>query len=647
MKKIILPLCTVLTLTYAQTIKTIPKGWSLNGIGLNENSLDPSTLPNDISTVWKYSDGSWQAYSGDTDMADTLKGASITELNSIDQGEGFWINASKPTSFSSTILSKFIPNSFETSEDSTYDDYTYNYTTSAGLIQSDKIAWDKAASYLDADDFNETTLSKTIPKVFSSLNKKTQLIIYSVNCNTDVTIAVTPYSSINSIPGVTDLLVQNASKNITSSTTTGATTNNDTTWSLISYSGNNIEVVKEFSSDISVEDSSGNKLSPSQLDSVCTDLDAYVLFSSGTLDTNSAYKLHYINGYNDINSTDITLTQLSSKIKLDSEVLKNLKPFYISKSTTESLGLKSDLAVSIKGTLVGLSSTPTPLFTSKVDGTSISFTGSTSASSFPSIDDITDSYDVVYALSSTISTKHYITPANISGYTLFGYDSLDKSWKKITQNTTGTFSHFVVAKAKTVSSNPSAGCTGNITLDSYTCGDTITLEKGKIDYYNVNNFTTSYSVTNEDTNTTKVKKDGNEVEIIAWREGTEKVTVSDTQGNSSTFDVVITATQATTNINGTTWLNAQPDNYYDFAEAKAYCDNLGYRLPTGDELLNAWKYYGELISPPYFEKNTFYLGEDTNGTARGCPMDADCSNPWVLDTSGSSQYNAHPRCVIK
>lgn len=465
-----------------------------------------------------------------------------------------------------------------------------------------------------------------------------------------MTIAVTPYSSINSIPSVTDLLVQNASENISSATTTGATTNNDTTWSLVSYSGNNIEVVKEFSSDISVEDSSGNKLSPSKLDTVCTDLDAYILFSSGTLDTNSNYKLHYVNGYNDINSTDITLTKLNSKIKLDSGVLKNLKPFYISKSTTESLGVKSDLAVSIKGTLVGLSSTPTPLFTSKVDGTSISFTGSTSASGFPSIDDITDSYDVVYALSSTTSTKHYITPANISGYTLFGYDSLDTSWKQISQNTTGKFSHFVVAKAKTVSSNPSAGCTGSITLDNYTCGDTITLEKGTIGYYNVNNFTTSYSVINEDTNITKVKKYQdtyvNEVEIIAWREGTEKVTVSDTQGNSSTFDVVITATQTTTNINGTTWLNAQPDGWQNYDEAKLYCENLGYRLPTGAELVNAWNYYGELISPPYFEKDTFYFGEELDGSFKGCPMDADCSSPWDIDTSGSSQYNAHPRCVI-
>ncbi len=95
----------------------------------------------------------------------------------------------------------------------------------------------------------------------------------------------------------------------------------------------------------------------------------------------------------------------------------------------------------------------------------------------------------------------------------------------------------------------------------------------------------------------------------------------------------------TTTIDGTTWVNKEPDGYFSYSEAKEYCEDLGYRLPTPQELTDVWYYYDEQISPPGFEKDTFYWAQDSTG----CAMDYDCSN--ASEPIPEDGYG-HPKCVV-
>lgn len=117
------------------------------------------------------------------------------------------------------------------------------------------------------------------------------------------------------------------------------------------------------------------------------------------------------------------------------------------------------------------------------------------------------------------------------------------------------------------------------------------------------------------------------------------------QGNDDcNLTISLSDGSTTTTINNTLWRDEEPDGYFTFTSAKSYCEDIGYRLPTGDELVEVWNYYGATISPEGFKKDTFYWGEDTNGSVLACPMDYDCSSPW---TDMSLTGNGHPKCVIE
>ncbi len=115
------------------------------------------------------------------------------------------------------------------------------------------------------------------------------------------------------------------------------------------------------------------------------------------------------------------------------------------------------------------------------------------------------------------------------------------------------------------------------------------------------------------------------------------------QGNDSCNVSTSLVDTNTTILNSTIWYDIEPDGYFNFYQAKSYCENNGYRLPTGDELIEVWNYYGSTASPQGFEKDTFYWGEDANGSVRACPMDVDCSQPW---TDMSLTGNGHPKCIV-
>jgi uncharacterized protein (TIGR02145 family) len=645
------------SLSNANETKTIPKGWSLNGVGINESSIDPTTFDSNIQTIWKYVDGSWQAYSSEDTMKTSLQKANIEELQSIDQGEGFWINATAQTSFTSTILNKFVPNSFETSEDSTYDGYTYNYTTEGGIIQSEKVNWSLAQALAETNTSDAEILEKTIAKVFYSSNKKTALVIQNIDCgNNDITIAVTPYSSINSIPGVNELLIQNAKSLVTPSVTTGTSTDTNINWSLTTYSGSNIEVVKEFSSDISIENSNGTKIPLSSLDTICSDLDGYVIFKSGTLDSGASYKFHYVNGYNDINSTDVTLTQTTNSVKLPFGMLKNLKPFYISKTSSTTLDTKSELAVSIKGSVLNSNDPTVSLFSSKVDTSAISFTESTTdTSSFPSINDLTTTYEIVYGLVPNATLKHYITPATLSGYYLFGYDILVSQWKQLSDNMTGNFSHFVVVKTKTTTTYNS--CTGSTLIEGKQ-QDNITLNLGSSGYYNINVCGSVQVMTSDSsvaTVTREVTQYVDEMIVTPVNTGTATITVSDDNGAAYIF-LTVQNDSNTITLNGKTygtvtspytskvWLdrNLGADQVCtSYNDTTCYGDYYQWGRPTDGHEKTTSSTTTTLSSEIYDLNNQFILGtvfpyDWHNGWDSGASEDSGTSRKyhWSQDATG-------------
>jgi len=99
----------------------------------------------------------------------------------------------------------------------------------------------------------------------------------------------------------------------------------------------------------------------------------------------------------------------------------------------------------------------------------------------------------------------------------------------------------------------------------------------------------------------------------------------------------------TTLIAGTTWVDKEPDGYYNYAEAKAYCEDLGYRLPTAKELEVAWNYYGAMPLPKGFQKDTFYWGSK----GEWCAMDYDCSDIEIDTEIGESlDGSGHPKCIL-
>ena len=101
------------------------------------------------------------------------------------------------------------------------------------------------------------------------------------------------------------------------------------------------------------------------------------------------------------------------------------------------------------------------------------------------------------------------------------------------------------------------------------------------------------------------------------------------------------ATQTIGNIN---FLELEPDGYFSWSEANAWCVDRGYRLPTMEELIASWVASGSNASPTGFEKDTFYWASDSASATehKGCPMDVDCSEESTIPDSGYG----HPKCVV-
>lgn len=234
--KILLPKLVIISIAltpflFAET-KTIPAGWSLNGLGLSESELQTNSLPSEVNTVWRYTSSGWEAYSPDSTTASQISGAGIATLNSLKPGDGFWINANSSTTLKttttsgvsiseSTALSSMqsqldlanktvmsipkVTTSTVSAELNIKDDenkaYTFNYIVGGGVSLSEYIDWNSAESINKEDDYEEGSLSKAIAKVFNSSDGKYKLIVSSHGCDDDYTIAITPYQSTATMPG--------------------------------------------------------------------------------------------------------------------------------------------------------------------------------------------------------------------------------------------------------------------------------------------------------------------------------------------------------------------------------------------------------------------------------------------------------------
>lgn len=322
--------------------KNIPEGWSLNGIGLSENSLNTSSVSSSIGSIWKYTSNGWAAYSPDVNMQNTLKNAGIETLDSLEPGDGFWINSKEETTLStSTKNAKVMVSNFSLETDlssSENKDYTYNYVQGSGVALSEYIDWDNAVSLSQApeDTSLAKVLSKAIPKVFQSSSKSHMLVVNSFECGSnDYTLAITPYQSDGSIPGTSQ---NHWNKEIPLNFDIYIPSTQSST-GLNTYSnGNSYTIntpIRELSVDISLSDSNGDRLSLEDSKDACS-VNAYMIYtlddttlSQSILNGNNSYSLHEVTGYNEFNNinTTLSLTQGSSANKIvTNDIITSFSP---------------------------------------------------------------------------------------------------------------------------------------------------------------------------------------------------------------------------------------------------------------------------------------------------------------------------------
>ncbi|NWF66439.1 MAG: hypothetical protein HXX81_03110, partial [Campylobacterales bacterium] len=79
-------------------IKTLSKfttattGWHLLGTGESVTVNELTALKSNIVTIWKWSGTSWSAYGPNSTLATKISNAGINTLNTINAGDGFWVN---------------------------------------------------------------------------------------------------------------------------------------------------------------------------------------------------------------------------------------------------------------------------------------------------------------------------------------------------------------------------------------------------------------------------------------------------------------------------------------------------------------------------------------------------------------------------
>lgn len=95
---ILLILSTITVSLFSTSIQT-DSGWNL--IGSNKNNIQIESSFSTCNSVWSYNNG-WKAVSPNKSLNSSLSQAKIPILQTINAGEGFWINCNEPLSFNFT-----------------------------------------------------------------------------------------------------------------------------------------------------------------------------------------------------------------------------------------------------------------------------------------------------------------------------------------------------------------------------------------------------------------------------------------------------------------------------------------------------------------------------------------------------------------
>jgi hypothetical protein len=197
------------------------------------------------------------------------------------------------------------------------------------------------------------------------------------------------------------------------------------------------------------------------VETYCTSFDIDLKFlDTFTYDKNAIYRLNYINGYDDIKTIDINITDNVDNIMIEN-ALPSLKPFFITKQTANVTAKDSELTLSINSEVIG-SEGFFNLFSSTINGsinlddiTVISTDDNITISAYPNISQITNdmnlpfTYSFALELQADSNTISQFINSEFSedGYKLYGYDESISIWKKISTTTLiGDFSKFVIIK---------------------------------------------------------------------------------------------------------------------------------------------------------------------------------------------------------
>jgi len=72
----------------------IKTGWNLVSLPVDINITDQNITQEftKLNTLWKYNNNGWEAFGGTLSLKESLTNAGITQLSSIQKGEGFWVN---------------------------------------------------------------------------------------------------------------------------------------------------------------------------------------------------------------------------------------------------------------------------------------------------------------------------------------------------------------------------------------------------------------------------------------------------------------------------------------------------------------------------------------------------------------------------
>jgi hypothetical protein len=348
MKKIMISLsvCSLLVGEMSANY-TVDSGWSLLGVGENQKAIDVSKLSSNIDFVWKYTNGKWKAYSTNSEINKKI-GTTFGIIDKINSGEGFWVNTKSSTTIETestnvdsvqnainTILAnpkeyglvkegtnlisstgKVLLDDHSSEVDITskqYQDYTYNYSKGGGLSLLQPINWDNGGS-IDKDADIKIVKAGTKSKSKSSKRKLLEKPIASAICSTDstlclnlsascqssVTISVTPYNNVASMPSLSHMATDG------------------------------YKPLSKISADIAVRKADKTRLSIPQAAELCSITGSLIYTPNDNTSFNPdlEYKSYLVDGFDTTSSSKVTWTKNGPSYKSNNFLL-SLSPFIL------------------------------------------------------------------------------------------------------------------------------------------------------------------------------------------------------------------------------------------------------------------------------------------------------------------------------